>query len=114
MLFCFASNFISALRNVGLQSWRSADVAVRLQELLTAERLGTAESPGTSPRALGFLYSGLDGIARHKQLAFNERDVSVNHSEEVQLTAVCKGIVLRRVCEHFRLGRVFERCHKDQ
>jgi hypothetical protein len=43
-------------------------------------------------------------MLRGQQLAFNDGNLSVNHSVYVQLTAAIKGKMLRRVCEYFRMA----------
>ncbi len=49
-----------------------------------------------------------------QQLALYYRDLSVNHSEDVQLTTASEGKVLHCVCQCFGLARVLHRSHESK
>src|SRR5689334_16989788 len=49
-----------------------------------------------------------------QQLALNYCNLSINHSEDVELTAASKGKVLHRVCNCFRFSGVLHRSHKHK
>ena len=73
------------------------------------------QEPRFIPEALGFrpFSDGLqyESYAR-QQLAFNERNLSVDYSVKVRLTAMRKSNVLRCISERFRMRGVFERSRK--